>query len=72
MGWRIVRRWGREEGVMRRDMRRLLRGRIRRLDVFGWGVMLMGGCGLVILRGGRGRRLVGRGRGAVRGIGGFV
>ena len=72
MGWRIVRRWGRERGLLltRGVMRRLLRGGIRRLGVFGWRVVsLGGGCGLVILRGGRGRRFVGW-RGVVRGVGG--
>ena len=55
MGWRIVVLWGRRAGVRIRVMRRLLRGGIRVLDVFGWGVVGMGeGCGLVIFRGGRG------------------
>ena len=51
---------------MGRGMRGLLSGGIRILGDFGWGVIFMGGCGPVILRGGRGRRLVGWRGGAVR------
>ena len=37
----------------------IIGGVIRKWGVFGWGVIFMGECGLVILRGVRGRRLGG-------------